>query len=120
MATLTLPMLWINLMADGTGVSAYSSDRSLSYASEGEVRTYAGGRQRSIAAEGTRSQWSFRLVPVTAATVATLNGWRNLAVQVRDHRGQALIGVYRSVEIGELPSGLYSIGLTVQGITEGT
>ena len=117
MATLNLTMLWINLLSDGSSISAYSSDRARSYEVATEVRTYAGGRQRAITAEGAKRQFEFRLMQVPAATVDQLEAWAGQAVQVRDYRGQRFYGVYGGVAVGELRDGTYTAAITLQGIT---
>lgn len=117
MAILTLAKLWINLLVDGSSISAYSTDRSGSYALDGEVRTYAGGRQRAITAEGAKRQFQFTLPSVTLATVEQLEAWAGRAVQVRDHRGQRFFGTYFGVARGELADGTYSAGITLLGTT---
>ncbi|MFI5833218.1 hypothetical protein ACIA5A_06025 [Micromonospora sp. NPDC051300] len=117
MATLTLTRLWINLLADGSAISAYSSDRSRSYTVPTDVRTYAGGRQRAVTAEGAKRQFEFTLTPVIAATVTQLEAWAGQTVQVRDHRGQRFYGVYATVGVGELRDGTYTASISLQGVT---
>lgn len=94
---LALTKVWVNLLSTGESVSAYSIDRSLSHEMTGEIRTYAGGRQRSITSEGVRTTFSLTLRLVTAATLATLEAWMGRVVQVRDHRGQRFFCVYTAI-----------------------
>jgi hypothetical protein len=97
MAVLALDRVWINRLDTGESVAAPSDDRGLSYEMAGDVRTYAGGRQRAVLQEGVRGAFGFRLVWVDADMVATLKEWMGIPIQVRDHRGQIFTGVYFSV-----------------------
>lgn len=118
MASVTLTKLWINRLDTGEAVSAQSGGRAVSYEDAGEVRTYAGGRQRSITQEGERGAFAFVLRDVPLATVDKLRTWKGLAVQVRDHRGQRWFGVFRTVTPAEHKDpNLYDVALTVQTIT---
>lgn len=98
MATLVLTKLFINLMSTGQAVSAQTAPgRSLSYEIPGEVRTYAGGRQRSISGDGLGAAFGFTLRLVPRATVDTLVSWQGQTVQIRDHLGQRFFSVFHSV-----------------------
>jgi len=100
-ATLTLTKLWLNRMDGGAAVSAQSSGRARAHDMFGEVRTYAGGRQRSRTVAGERGQFTFRLEDVTLTTIDLLRTWIGRDVQVRDHRGQRFFGVFFGVNIIE-------------------
>lgn len=97
MAAVTLDRVWINHLDTGEAVSAKSFDRSQSYDQDGEVRTFAGGRQRAFTVEGERGSFSFTLRKVSLETVEVLRSWKGLPVQVRDHRGQRWVGVFFEV-----------------------
>jgi hypothetical protein len=104
MATLTLNKMWVNLVSTGAGVSGQAAiGRTEDYTLPGEVRTYAGGRRRSITSVGEVGtyKWQYRLVPRT--TVDTLHSWIGLLVQVRDTRGRRLFGAYFALIIEEVP-----------------
>jgi len=120
-ATLTLTALWVNLVSTGAAVSAYSDPgRSRVHDIAGDVRTYAGGRQRSASQTGERTVFSFQLLGVTAATCDTLRLWVGQTVQVRDHRGQRFFGVYYSVDMGagrRDKVGVYDPAITLKGVT---
>lgn len=119
MSTLALTKLWINRLDTGEAVSAQSSrDRSQAYTTELSVRTYASGRRRAITTAGEHGELTFRLAPVSLATIATLRTWVGVAVQVRDHRGQKHFGVFAGTSITEyMEPSLYSVGFTLQTIT---
>jgi hypothetical protein len=98
MATLTLTKVWINRLDSGAAVSAQSlPERARSRSMAGEVRGYAGGRQRSFTQLGLRGVFEFGLVLVSLATVELLESWIGVPVLVRDHRGQAFTGVFYDV-----------------------
>ncbi|WP_435233372.1 hypothetical protein [Micromonospora aurantiaca (nom. illeg.)] len=124
MSTLILDRLWINRLDTGEAVAAKSWDRSPSYDMDGEVRSYAGGRQRSISTEGERGSVSFTLRKLPLATVELLRSWMGLAVQVRDDRGQCWVGVFFQVRPDEpltapgAPSSYWwDVALTVRTVT---
>lgn len=98
MATLTLDRLWLNLMSTGEGIaSKHKSMPDELWNNEGDVRTYAGGRQRAVSVEGEVGTFSFVLLEVNNATWDKLRSWKTLAVQVRDMRGRRFFGVFFSV-----------------------
>jgi len=102
MATLTLSKIFVNLIDTGEAVSGNSDpSRTQQHDMDGEVRTYAGGRQRSITREGVRGSFGFTLLQLTKANVDTLTSWIGQTVQVRDHRGQRFHGVYYAIAVGE-------------------
>lgn len=103
MTTLTLNRVWINLLPTGEAVSAPSNDRTRSYETKGEVRTYGGGRQRAILSEGTAVTFTFSLRLLSWAQVQTLIGWIGRTVQVRDNRGTRYFAVFTAVIPVEIP-----------------
>lgn len=119
MAALTLTKLWVNLIPDGTAVSAYSTDRSRADQSDGEVRTYAGGRRRSVTSEGVGTEFAFTMRLLTLTEVETLISWIGETVQVRDHRGQRFFGSFFSVTPVELAHepGLWDARIQLQTVT---
>jgi hypothetical protein len=119
MATLALTKLWINLLVNGAAVSAQSDPRrARQHAQTGEVRTYAGGRQRSVTTVGERGVFSFTLVDVSMVTVELLRLWVGQVVQVRDHRGQRFFGVFYTVApVEEKDPALYSLPLELHVVT---
>jgi len=118
MAVLALSKLWVNRMDNGQAVSAQSAGRGRNHDQAGEVRTYAGGRQRSVTIAGERGQFSFRLLDVSLATVELLRTWIGADVQVRDHRGQRFFGVFFGVNIVEYkdPS-FYDVAIVLRTVT---
>lgn len=122
MATLTLVSLFINRVSTGEAVSGRSArGRPEDYSSPGEVRTYAGGRRRSITAAGEAGTYKFTLLLVPRTTVETLRAWQGELVQVRDNKGRRFFGVYHGVSIVEIISRAtwhVSIELSVVTATE--
>lgn len=122
MATLQLDRVWLNLLATGEAVSAYSAPgRTQTIGVEGEVRTYAGGRRRSVAVEGIHSQWGVTLRLITKPVIDTLESWLGEAVQVRDHRGLILYGVFFQVVPAEARDDilLWDAAIVVNVVTTG-
>jgi len=119
MATLTLTALWINRLDSGAAITAQSGQRrGQSYDVDGEIKTFAGGRQRSITTAGERGQFPFTLLSISATTVDTLRSWLGLAVQVRDHRGQRWYGAILSVVVAERPEPtLYDATVALRMVT---
>jgi hypothetical protein len=100
--TLSLDRVWINLLSTGEAVSAYSSDRSFAFETDGEVKTYAGGRRRSLTSEGVQTQFGFTLHDLTQTSLDTLVSWIGLPVQIRDKRGQLFNAVFHRVTPQEI------------------
>lgn len=120
MATLNLTKVWINRLDTGVAVSAQSApSRKRSMSRDGEVRSYAGGRQRAITRAGVRGGFDFTLKSVPFATVQTLESWMGVPVQVRDHRGQVFVGVFFDVPCDEERDdvNLYDVALSLRTIT---
>lgn len=119
MATLQLTKVWINRLPTGQAVSAQSSPaRARLHEIAGEVRTYAGGRQRAITTAGERGSFTFTVVDVSLATIDTLRSWVALPVQVRDHRGQRFFGVFFAVTVTEArESNLYDVTMDLRVVT---
>ena len=97
MTTLTLSKLFVNLVSTGEAVSAQSNGRGEEYENTGEVKQLAGERLRSVTVAGERGKFSFTLLEISAADVATLRLWKGQLVQVRDDRGRVFFGVYHAV-----------------------
>lgn len=103
MATLALTKTFVNLVATGEAVSAQTGrPRSEQYEMTGQVRTYAGGRRRSITSVGEVGKYAFRMVLVPRTSVDLLRDWAGQLVQVRDHVGRKFVGVYYGISIDEL------------------
>jgi hypothetical protein len=113
---------WITNTVTQESIGAQSDpDRNWQSSVKGEVRTYAGGRQRAVGSLGASTVWQVRLVELTQVQVETLEQWMRQGVTVfaRDHRGQAMYGTFFAVERGEHPAGLvayarYSAAVEIQ------
>lgn len=120
MATLNLTKLWINRLDSGAAISAQTAPgRTRAAGMAGEVRRYAGGRQRSVTAAGKAGSFQFTLRMITFATVLELEDWIGVPVQVRDHRGQRFIGVFYDVPATEHQddTDMYDAGIALLTIT---
>lgn len=102
MAVLNLTKVWLNRLDNGAAVSAQSGTaRSRQHTVDGEVSTWAGGRQRASIAEGERGQFGVTLRLLPMSTVDLLRTWVGVPVQVRDARGQRFFGVFFGVDVKE-------------------
>lgn len=120
MAILVLTKVFINLLATGEYVAAQSTGRSQAYSMDGEVQTFAGGRQRFIGKEGEKGQFTVTLRRLTLVQIGTLRSWQGLAVQFRDRRGQLLNGVFSGVSVArEWPDLLYDVEIQLKMVTVG-
>jgi hypothetical protein len=122
MATLNLTKAFVTLVASGVSVSGQTArGRAEDYKTPGEVRTYAGGRRRAVTSAGELGTYSFTLLLVPRATVETLRAWAGQTVQVKDHKGRRLFGVYHALSVVEIVSRStwhVSIDLSVVTATE--
>lgn len=100
-------------------------DREQSYSVKGEIRTYAGGRQRAVGSIGASGSWTFTLVELSLADTVVLRTWMESGVTVfaRDHRGQSMYGTFFQVDVGETPvttysspNNLFTAAMTVQAV----
>lgn len=119
MATLTLTQVWVNRLDTGEGINANSGrDRDREHAMAGDVRSYAGGRQRAYTVAGEQSKFEFSLRLLTQATVDKLRSWIGVPVQVRDVRGQRFFGVFFAVPVTEQSSPtLYDVSISLKVVT---
>ncbi len=108
---LQLTKFWITSMAESKSIGAQSLDDGRPYATSvrGEVRTYAGGRQRAVGSLGSSTTWKVTLVEMPLTEVILLETWmaQGVTVFARDHRGQSMYATFFSVERGEHKSQLY-------------
>lgn len=120
MAQLALTQFFVNLMADGTAVSAGSTNRKRSNAIDGGTRTYGFGRRRGLSVLGDIGQVTFTLNLVSQANITLLESWRGRAVQVRNNVGERWVGMYWKLDnISDqkgLP-GLYMCDINLDTIT---
>lgn len=119
MATLIINVLWINLVSTGDGISAPSVGPEFESGLNGEVRTYAGGRQRYVGVEGVAGQLERTLRLLTIDEVETLESWCGQTVLVRDYRGQHWWGVYSKIRRHAIKgSDKYDITFTLNIVTQ--
>lgn len=118
MATLQLNAVWVNLLATGQAVKGASArGRGETYRVPGEVRTYAGGRRRSITMAGELGRYTFRMRRLTRTDVETLRGWAGQAVQVRDNKGRLFRGVFYDVDIVEYLDAKWDVAIALDVVT---
>lgn len=118
-AILALTKVWLTRLDSGISVSAQSGvDRAREHSIAGEVRTYAGGRQRAVSQAGEQGKFSVTLRFLSFATVETLRSWIGVPVFVRDARGQSFTGVFFTVPITEHRSPLdYDVTIDLRTVT---
>lgn len=95
-----LQAFWLANTVTGELMSFYTGeDRSRQASVKGEIRTYAGGRQRAVGSAGASTSWKVPLVEVTAAELANLELWmeQGIVVLARDHLGQYMYGTFFDV-----------------------
>lgn len=119
MATLILPKVFVDLVSTWETVSAYSGgERSRSATVEGEWRTFANGRQRSVGTEGVKELFAFKLRDISLSTFNTLKTWISQLVQVRDHRGQQFYGTFFALNLIESKDfNLYDVEIQIGVVT---
>lgn len=119
MAMITLNQVWLNRLSDGAlVVHAYSSDRGRGTGMAGEVRQFAGGRQRPIVREGVRGTFTFKLRDLTDDDIESVKENYGVPVCVRDHRGRVYFGIYfASEETERKDKELWDLSINVQEIT---
>lgn len=121
-----LTRLWMTSVVTGESFGWYTDpSREQTYSVKGEIRTYAGGRQRAVGSVGASGSWRFTLVELTLADTAQLREWMEAGVTIyaRDHRGQSMYGTFFEVGMGEYPAvtytsatNLYTANITLQAV----
>jgi len=119
MVAVTLTRTFVNLVATGESVIAYTGKgRSRAYSQEGDVQRFAGGRFRAISTEGVAGSQTFVLKSVTATQLATLQLWIGQTVLVRDARGRRMFGTYFEVTYADAASNIYyDVSISVKEVT---
>jgi hypothetical protein len=111
MASVQLTKFWVTNTLTKEMIGAYTDPkRDQSHSVKGEVRQYAGGRQRAVGSPGRASTWGVTLLDLTQAQCDQLKAWMDAAVTVlaRDHRGQTMYGTFFQVDVGEYAATTFS------------
>lgn len=118
-ATLTLTKAFVNLVSTGASVSAQSDrDRDEAYTQPVVVKTYAGGRRRSITGPGEAGTFGIKLLLLSSADRDLLHSWIGQLVQVRDTKGRLFLGTYPGVVITEwVAETLWNVQITLTIVT---
>lgn len=103
MASLHLPTLVLTDVVDLADSMAFPLMTALSFptAARGEIRTYAGGRQRSVSRQGRLRRAVATLPNCTRAQIAWLEDHLDRLVLARDDRGHKLFGKYFDLDPAE-------------------
>ncbi len=99
-----LTRFWLTSLTEYKSIGAQTEDnRPWDSSVRGEVRTYAGGRQRAVGSLGASETWRVTLVELPYEDVVLLRTWMNQGITVfaRDHRGQAMYCTFFSVPVEE-------------------
>ena len=120
MAAVSLETVLLAAVSDpSTTLSLDVNSRSETDSLVGQVRAYAGGRQRSVARAGAR-----RTVPIKFDVIAnrpllaTLRSWKGVPVLYRDPRGRKLYAVFFDLTIEEhIAVEIAKVSLTLSEIT---
>lgn len=96
-------------------VSSLEEDDDL----DGEVRTYAGGRRRSITRAGRPRSFTLQFdVVQDRPLLDTLRGWKGQPVLARDPYGRKVFGVYYRLPISErIPVDVVTVQMVLTEIT---
>lgn len=118
----TYDRMWLTnvVTQEMLGARTGQGSRSRIHAVKGEIRTYAGGRQRAVGSVGSSGSWAFTLMQLTLAQTETLLVWLESGVTVfaKDWRtpGQSMYGTFFEVAIDEETFTTYSAGITLQAV----
>ena len=118
--TLTFTDVWITDVATSVSVHGSFPDRLSSDEVTGDVRSYAGGRLRSITSARTKATYPIVMQLLSDSDAALLKTWRGRVLLLRDSAGRRVFGTYfvRSVEDFYVQSvTLHNVSLTFQEIT---
>jgi hypothetical protein len=120
MAMLVLEKMWVTLASTGQMMAGATIGDESEVALTGEVRQFAGGRFRYVGRTGVGGQLdrTFRALPKRIAEL--LEEWIGQTVFVRDHRGQAWWGVFKSVKRRNIKGalGLYDVSVTIELVSQ--
>lgn len=95
MASVTLDKLWLHDAADpATYLALPARVPDEVDSAVGEVRTYAGGRQRVVTRAARPRKLNYELIRVSSSDLETLRGWKGTILLLRDYHGRRLWGVY--------------------------
>jgi hypothetical protein len=119
-----LSKLWLANVVTQELLSAQTGrSKAQEFGVPGEIRTYAGGRQRAVGSLGMAGKWTFTLMELSQTNTETLKTWMASGVTVlaRDHRGQAMYGTFFGLNIAEnmaqlYPTATYTADITLQAV----
>lgn len=119
MAAVALSAVWIqDAQALGTAVQVHATSIVETQSTDGSVRSYANGRQRSVAKTARPRQVAMTLTLVAQADGATLASWEGRMVLIRDPFGLKMYAVYYStVRTQREIAGVDDISLTATEVT---
>lgn len=103
MATITLDTVWLNDAADLTSFCALENVTDISPSPEvdGEIRTYAGGRERNVSGAGRRNVVAVSATHAARADVLWMEAHCGRLLLFRDPLGRKFYGIYRDLKVTE-------------------
>ena len=100
MATVTLDRCWLSLASSpSTSTGFWTTARTDSRVTAGQVRRYANGRDRVITQAGTSTTLGVTARNLTPAQVALIDSWRGAVVLFRDLWGRKLYCTFFTVTV---------------------
>jgi hypothetical protein len=117
MATLTLDRVWINLIPSGESVNGWAAPvRSETFEVPGDIRRYAGGRERATRLRGMTESKQFAMQRLSTVDKDTLKSWAGRHVQVRDLSGKWL-GTFFAGGVDRNMDGSWDLAFTLTAVT---
>lgn len=109
---------WITNPMTNLSVVGYKVDRPDDDSLNGSVRTYAGGRRRSITTPADTRQSTLTFKLVTASDLEVLRGWRGQMLLLRDFGGWRRWGTFFSFKAISMKGypGLNTVTLTFEDL----
>ena len=119
MTTVNLTAVWIqDAQALATAVQVHATAITETPSVDGSVRSYANGRQRSVARSARPRQVAMSFTLVSSADAATLAGWAGRTVLLRDPFGFKMYAVYYdTVRTQQVFPNVNDLALTAHEIT---
>ena len=120
MASVTLDSIWMHDADDHTDfVRARAGSINVVSGADGQVRTYAGGRQRLIRGPAQPRTMSVTMSNIERDAVNDIEQRRGTVQMLRDGRGRVVFGAFFDLQVDETPGlrGRASASFTFQEVT---
>ena len=120
MASVTLDSIWMHDADDYSDfVQARAGSINVVSGSDGEVRTYAGGRQRLIRGPAQPRTLTVTLPNIERDVLDDVESRRGTVQMIRDGRGRVVFGTFFDLQLDETPGlrGRASASFTFREVT---